>query len=138
MPVLTAAALLVMSAWIHIQAAPTVEIRKYCTDILHQSEAQERNCAGAPQKYTSSSPSVINLLCCLGSLSGIEVATNYSIYLDKSLLFYIVKSVTSIKKEQQVAEYVEQCYQQVSVSHRNLTEEDYVNWLHYPTTCQLY
>ena len=137
LPVLTVAVLLVLSAWTQprTQAAPAAEIRKYCSTILRQTEAQERNCAGAPQKFTSSSPSTINLLCCLGSISTIEVKINYSLHLGKSMLFYIVKSVTSVTEEREVAKYVKQCYPEALQNGRNYTEEAYSHWLQNPSEC---
>ena len=137
LPVLTVAVLLVLSAWTQprTQAALAAEIRNYCSTILGQTEAQERNCAGAPQKFTSSSRSTINLLCCLGSISTIEVKINYSLHLGKSMLFYIVKSVTSVTDEREVAKYVKQCYPEALQYGRNYTEEAYSHWLKNPSEC---
>ena len=103
---------------------------RYCTEVLGQTIDQEKNCEGAPFKYTNARRSSLDLLCCLGFFSLMPVKVNYTSYLDMSMIAYINSRIQSDYEEKQIAMFIKECYDQPG---RRLNEEDYDNWKRDPS-----
>lgn len=106
---------------------------QYCSNVLRQTETQEKDCEGAARYYSGgdSNSAIMPLLCCLGVFSpNFPVSYLYKDHLDLSLISYIYKEVKTFDEEERVAVYTAQCYLRVKAkSPPLLTVGDYRCWI---------